>query len=479
MDHLWINHSHDAVLLRNSSKGNAQVRISSAHEVEPSLPLHANGEDVSILEANDDVFTLGSLPPRVGNLIHFHQKRPVHNPDDMHREFFDYWAPFWLRDQGESQIDVNAWPEFLELATSAGFHVGHSDHKPTTVCEWKTAIKATKPSTARGACGFSQPELLSLSDCLLRNLVMLFEKATICGLPDWLLVARVALIPKSEDASTVGQMRPITIFALVFRVWSKIVARRLLLSWSYSLPPTVTAGLPRRSCVHLAFRNAIVVEKFQIARTSIGGYVLDITKCFNGFPRAPLIWLLVSQGLTEKEASLWALSMVNVTRVVQMADSYSTPVRASTGMAEGGPIAVCGMAQVAHLWHSLLQPCGAEPSSFADNWSWVAASSQQHLEALRTTHRLLSVLKLSSDPSKCWAWGTDVAARKAWCVKSPHWFLVVLQPSMWSLKRRILVFKCIMAFPHTLVVCLLGCLKALQISASSPILLLALLKNPI
>ena len=87
-------------------------------------------------------------------------------------------------------------------------------------------------------------------------------------------------LPKSEDASTVGQMRPITIFALVFRARCGPKSWPDSCFWSYSLPPTVTARLPRRSCVHLAFRNAIVVEKYQIAHTSIGGYVLDITKCF-------------------------------------------------------------------------------------------------------------------------------------------------------------------------------------------------------
>ena len=414
MEHLWIDFSHDSVLIRNPTKGLPQARVSFADEIEPSLPLTLDGNDVTILDVKDDVFTLGDLPPRVGNLIHFHQKRPVHDPEELHREFFDFWAPFWLRDQGEMQIDVNAWPEFLELASSVGFGEGSVTHHPTSVADWRTAIKHTKSSTARGACGFSQPELASLEDFFLQNLASLFEKATACGLPEWLLIARVALIPKVENASTVGQMRPITVFALVFRIWSKIVAKRLLQAWSYTLPPTVTAGLPRRSCAHLAFRNAITIESHQVVKSSIGGYVLDITKCYNAFPRAPLVWLLVSQGMSSEEASLWQLSMLNMSRVVQMSDSYSTPVKASTGMAEGDPIAVCGMALVAFLWHSLLVPTGAEPSSFADNWSWIASTGQQHLAALRITHRLLLAMKLSSDPAKCWAWGTDSVSRKAW-----------------------------------------------------------------
>lgn len=77
----------------------------------------------------------------------------------------------------------------------------------------------------------------------------------------WLRI--FASFAKSEDASTVGQMRPIAIFALVFRVrcgpksWPDVGFSPGVIF----LPATVTAGLPRQSCVHLAFRNAIVCEK--------------------------------------------------------------------------------------------------------------------------------------------------------------------------------------------------------------------------
>ena len=184
MEHLWIDFSHDSVLLCNPAKGLPQARVSFADEVEPSLPLTLDGNDVAILDVKDDVFTLGDLPPRVGNLIHFHQKRPVHNPEELHREFFDYWAPFWLRDQGEAQIDVNAWPEFLELASSVDFGEGSVTHHPTSVADWRTAIKHTKSSTARGACGFSQPELASLEDFSFRTLLLFLKKLLHVGCPN-------------------------------------------------------------------------------------------------------------------------------------------------------------------------------------------------------------------------------------------------------------------------------------------------------
>ena len=201
---------------------------------------------------------------------------------------------------------------------------------------------------------------------------------------------------------------------LLFRVWGKVISRRLLYNWGTRLPPTISGGLPKRSCTHLALRTSLQIESSNRNMCSIGGYVLDITKCFNGFPRLPILWLLESQGLSHEHRIFWERSMEGMSRVVQIADSTSFPMFATSGLAEGDPVAVCAMAQVARLWHCVIIKCESFPSSFADNWSWYADSALKHIESLRATHSLLKALKLTSDPQKCWSWGTDAASRKMW-----------------------------------------------------------------
>lgn len=72
------------------------------------------------------------------------------------------------------------------------------------------------------------------------------------------------------------------------------------------------------------------------------------------------------------------------------------------------------MVSVGYAWFETMSRLGMMPSVFADDWSWHGDQPKQHLEALLATQRFLVALKFHSDPRKCWCWGTDKAARKAW-----------------------------------------------------------------
>ena len=112
-----------------------------------------------------------------------------------------------------------------------------------------------------------------------------------------------SIIPKSEDASTVGQMRPITIFELLFRVrcgpksWPDVCFSPgvifYLQQWLLDFHVDLMFTLLFASC-HCGWKDI----RLHII-TSIGGYVFDITKCLNAFPRAPSIFsYLFSKGFS-------------------------------------------------------------------------------------------------------------------------------------------------------------------------------------
>ncbi len=94
--------------------------------------------------------------------------------------------------------------------------------------------------------------------------------------------------------------------------------------------------------------------------------------------------------------------------------SQSPPSLATTGLAEGDPLAVAAMIMVGFLWVKLLERLGVATSVFADDWQWFGSSVETHIAVLQETQRLLSALKLHSDPRKCWVWGTTSQARKDW-----------------------------------------------------------------
>lgn len=104
--------------------------------------------------------------------------------------FFEFWAPFWLRDDQESASCIRPWFEFLHLATSVGFSLQESPDLEFQISDWREAIKATKKSSARGVCGWSQPELKSMSDGLLQLLRLIANRSHRVGFPSWMMLAR-------------------------------------------------------------------------------------------------------------------------------------------------------------------------------------------------------------------------------------------------------------------------------------------------
>lgn len=413
-DHLWVSNQCKATRVRSRGKNKPCVKIDSSEKIEPLLPVQISGQDIAIEDMDRDILYLDNIPEGTGSQFPLYQSQPIFDPEQLHRHFFDFWAPFWMRDQGPQLVDISAWPRFLEMAQGCGFFSKSEIEYEITLEDWRQAIKDTKRKTARGSCGFSQPELVALHSDLLACIVRIFRAAVHVGLPSWLMIARLALVPKGESSCEIKSLRPITIFSLLFRVWAKTISKKLLLKWSYTLPETITAGLPKRSCTHLSLRSAIAIEENLQVKNCIGVYILDITKCFNGFPRIPVMWLLRAEGFTQSDHDLWLNSMACMSRVVQLGMSCSTPHIATTGMAEGDPLAVCGMAQIANMWFRLFAKCNVAPSSFADNWSWFGNCVEDHIAALSYTHEFLKVLGLESDPQKCWAWGSSKYARNMW-----------------------------------------------------------------
>eukprot|EP00438_Fugacium_kawagutii_P022909 Skav224171 [mRNA] locus=scaffold2007:382978:386172:+ [translate_table: standard] len=273
--------------------------------------------------------------------------------------------------------------------------------------------------------------MAGLHPTLLQAIVDVFNKLLGTGLPPWIMLAKVLLVPKTTEAVTIPTMRPITVFSLLFRLWAKVVARRLLLNWKMVLPMSVVGAVPGRSCAQLSLAASIRVERKLTLGCEAGGFSLDIEKCFNTFGRLPVTCLMKYHGMGLQHADTWLHSIRAMTRTASLLDSFSEPHGSSTGLAEGDPLAVCVMVLVGYTWHSLVSVVeDIWTSIFADDWQWHAESAESHIRALRITIAFLEAMKLTLDPHKSWSWGTTAKARKLWStinlevVGSPRHFAV-------------------------------------------------------
>ena len=428
-----LSSNYSASLSLHQDKSKPHIIIDDGDRITPGLPLQLQGEDVHIQEVlQNNTFVLDRLPSHTPCKFVLSQSTFTSDPELVAKAFFEFWAPFWLRDQDAELQSIDAWADFQNIIRDVHpFLLPDLDAKHT-VSEWVAAIKTTKVASARGVCGFSQPEMLSLHHDMLELLIDILFAFRESGLPEWMMLVRTVLIPKKATSLTIKEMRPITIFSLIFRLWCKVSARRLLLQWSYRLPLNVVGSLPKRSCTQLTLGTALKVEESLVIGSDIGGFSLDISKCFNCFGRIPLAYAMKKFGFGENLCHFWLQSISKTHRTVGILNSFSKSEWASTGLAEGDPLSVCGMVIIGYLWHMLVFKANVETTVYADDWAWIGKTVQEHLDAMVITRRFLETLKLTSDPAKCWAWGSTKKARKWWVeisnriVGSPGSFRVCL-----------------------------------------------------
>eukprot|EP00438_Fugacium_kawagutii_P025691 Skav203438 [mRNA] locus=scaffold1836:265307:269464:+ [translate_table: standard] len=426
-----VEDSCQATLTRSAGKCKPTVTIPRCN-LDVTKPAQINGSEVKLSPLSEpDTFSLNTLPSGVGAHFEITQKTMSNSPDRVAAAFFEFWAPFWLRDDEHAISSVEPWETFLGFVRSTPQLDVECDDSPHTLAEWTFAISKTKPETSRGSCGFSQPEFKAMHPRLLTAFIDVINKLGQLGFPEWLMMAFVYLVPKTSQAVEIAAMRPITVFSLTFRLWSKVVVRRLMLQWKRSLPAAIVGGVSGRSCSQLSLSNSLKVERKLQVGCEAGGFSLDIEKCFNGFGRVPLVELLRYHGMGTTASTAWLHSLQRMSRCAVLLDSVSEAQYASTGLAEGDPLSVCGMIAVGLTWYRLIViHADADPTVFADDWNWSASQPSQHVRALKLTIQFLQSLRLNLDPKKSWCWGTSPAARKAWLdinnevVGSPMYFRI-------------------------------------------------------
>ena len=413
-----IVRKQEARRVRAQTKGLPKLRVENALDLQQHVPIKTEEHDCEMVISTilaDDIIEVDQLPSELGTSFAIVQKQFQSDPHLIQKAFFEFWAPFWLRDDAYHMESPQAWPEFLDMLNLCPSLCEEKLNHKHSVNEWRNAIATTKVQTSRGICGFAQPELRMMHDKGIQAIIDTCESLYHCGLPAWLMIAKVILLPKFATATCIPNMRPITVFSLVFRTWAKVMARRLLNKWSSTIPACVVGALPKRSCTQLSLKNAIRIEKeLSIGAGDVGGFYLDICKCFNAFGRLPVILAMQKCGFPKDMANFWRLSLNKMSRTLMALGSFSSPESATTGLPEGDPLSVCGMAVIGFCWSHLLRCINVIVSVYADDWSWMGSHPKQHILAIRLTQEFLQALKLHADPSKIWVWGSSPEARKQW-----------------------------------------------------------------
>ena len=416
VSHLETSVSIDLVRCRISAKTPPRVYVLHDHQVKPGDRLLCLGEEVVVGRVTGRVVHLTTLP--AGAPARFSaQHRAWHaSPEQVIKALEDQWKPVWNRDQPDEQTNRDSWDNTLRWINSTHApQFAELDLDVYSVPGWRETLKRTKRNSAKGPCGFSSRELMSLPDQAFEDLFAILKKGQRENKwPQQIMNAKTIMLVKNMDetlAVAPSATRPITILSMLFRIWSKVLTRALLKAWSTTLPKNIAGGMIGRTVADVWWQIAATLDRKEESRGKAYGYVLDLKRCFNELPRLPLTALLIKLGAPKVLAEHWARGLMQCQRYITIKDAISNPIGSTNGVPEGDPMGVPAVCALAALWMSGLQHEHTQAFAFADNFEYLSDTIEAFQEGLQHTTSFMSDWKQIISFDKSWAWGNTPEVR--------------------------------------------------------------------
>ena len=342
------------------------------------------------------------------------QVNPTVDPTDIAQELAQYWEQFWNASEPFSnQNDMN-WSSFQNFLKEVPV-MQLCEIDMTSLALWKEAITSIRSKTATGVCGWNADELKTLPDCILCDLIKVFQCYTKKGFPAWFMQARVIPLAKKPHACEPKHSRPITILSLLYRVWSRVVTRQILRQWTDTFPQSITGFLPGRSPTKMLYELQFRLEALAHKQSAqqYGGVTLDLVKAFNLLPRIPCYRALIHFGLPREIVDQWFYSIQKMQRLWQIEMQLFPSRLPWVGFPEGDTWSIVCMLAICRVWDHHLTTHQVANNTFADNWSWFTEDPTRHVKATTITVDLIASLNMQIDWDKTWCWATSEDHKKA------------------------------------------------------------------
>eukprot|EP00438_Fugacium_kawagutii_P008049 Skav223958 [mRNA] locus=scaffold3540:149971:153246:+ [translate_table: standard] len=282
------------------------------------------------------------------------------------------------------------------------FHVevGNPSH-------WIRAIEAQKSSSARGIDGISGAELKQLPRRAIEQLATL--TAELSQFPSWFMTVLTVALPKIAGSVQVSQIRPITIFAMLYRTWGRVISQQILCRFAAMMPSGITGFLKHRGPIDASMTLAFLLEKAKATDVHHTGVVLDLQKCFNTICRKAAAAIMSRLGVPDKVVHFWLANLGQMTRIWTINRQCGVPFGTNNGCPEGDSMSIVAMLSLGYLWLASIEETGHAPTGtcYADNWGWILDDPQHHSAILQVTRNFTTSARMLIDWKKTWTWATS------------------------------------------------------------------------
>lgn len=210
-------------------------------------------------------------------------------------------------------------------------------------------------------------------------------------------------------------VRPITVFSVLYRQWSRYRSREILLYFGSLMPKEVALATNRIPADIAAALIGLKIERAINQQQALCGVGVDLVRCFNTLPRKPLFEALIRMGVPVRYITAWNMILQDMTRVLSIGRSCSKPSISFTGVPEGCGMSVVAMAAI--LWWAVQTVHNQHPCTnqicYADNWHFLANTVGILCRAIRTLERFVNYLRMQIAPQKSYLWATRPKDRKS------------------------------------------------------------------
>ena len=385
------------------------VVLATPQPIDAQLPVWIAGTAHEAIHADHDKVWLTDVEGiAVGDPVA--QRQELGDLQDLFDAFHSQWKERWCR---HDQLPFSHWDSVIGFAREV-MRPAPVPHLVVTPELILAEAHKKKKRSATGLDGVSRDDIIQADQCTLQSLASMIHRAeSDGGWPAQVLAGKVHSLAKTTNAATVSQFRPITVFGLIYRIWSSLQSRHLL-QWADSWTDEGVFGNRRgrqaSDLWHLLLQH---VEHAYATEQPLSGISADLEKCFKCIPRYPALCFAVLAGTPAQVTTAWAGSLASMCRHFKVRDSFSPGFLTSTGLAEGCGLSVFGMLLVDHLfscWMKVQAPA-ISTLSYVDDWQCYTWDPSFALRQLDLVVEFAQLLDLTVDRKKTFGWSTSAEVR--------------------------------------------------------------------
>ena len=330
---------------------------------------------------------------------------------EMHAQLVSFWQPRWRK---LADLPEDTWARIVDFVTAYMPRLSFS-WAPINREDWRQAALKMKTRAARGTDGIARLDMARLSDVHLDELLHLLEMIETQGMnwPKQILVGIVTCVAKISAPALPAHYRPISVFSIIYRIWSGLRTRQFLWQIKDLLPAGICGFVPQCEAAQIWAGLQGWIELSLVEGTDLVGMSSDLQRAFNHIGRRQTFLVAEKVGLPQELLRPWGNFIANVERRFDLFGQLSQPVLSTSGFPEGDPLSILAMLLANWSHHQYLAAFNPKINAitYVDNVSLIGQDCVSLFQGLASTKIFYGLWGLDLDDQKTFSWGITAELR--------------------------------------------------------------------